>query len=847
MATVLSNEIKRIIDDARDTLVGQIPVPMMQCQQITLALTYKFMSDDDQQAVDLGGRRHYFTSDLEQYEWSKVVSLRLDDTQRSKLYRDGLAALQESESLPAVFREIFKDAIVPYGDHRTLALFLNTMNRMEYDDTEKLGDAYEYLLKIAEAQADAGQFRTPRHIIDFIVKIIDPQKHEVIIDPACGTAGFLVSAYQHVLSQHRLPGGRTSLSTPDRTRLANNLRGYDISPEMTKLAMANMYLHTQDKNPNIDNYDTLTSADHWNDYADVMLANPPFMTPKGGIRPHDRFRVSAKKAEVLFVDYIASHLNEHGRAGIIVPEGIIFQSQNNYKQLRRLLVDESLVAVISLPNGVFQPYSGVKTSILILDKVLAPKADSIAFFKVENDGYDLGAQRRPIGQDDLPAIADEVNEYLRRLRVGESLDDSTPQMGLLATKERVAEDGEYNLSGERYRQSFTEPMAYPRTTLGTVAKFLMDGDWIESKDQSDSGIRLIQTGNIGLAEYIDKPQNARFISEETFERLKCTEVLPGDVLISRLPDPVGRACIAPNPTSGMRLITAVDCTIIRFDEQYLLPELFVALTKSDQYYRGVTGYLTGSTRSRISRTNLAKVQIPLPPLEVQREFVAEIEGYQRVIDGARAVVNNWRPRIVVDPEWPEAGIADLVAAIPHSLKAGPFGSSLKKDCYVPAGYKIYGQEQVIRGDVNFGDYYIDEEKFRELESCKVRAGDVLVSLVGTYGKTLIVPDEHEPGIINPRLVKITLDQQKMIPEFLGHLFTQDYIISQMQAVSHGGTMNILGMQTLKRLRFPLPPLDAQRIIVAELDEEKVAVDQAERLAFKMEQRIQDTIARVWQG
>ena len=414
---MLNNDTKKIIDDARDTLVGQIPVPMMQCQQITLALTYKFMSDDDEQSVELGGRRHYFTGDLEQYSWDKILSRRLDDTQRSELYRAGLNALQESESMPSVFREIFKDAMVPYGDHRTLALFLNTMNGMEYDDSEKLGDAYEYLLKTAEAQADAGQFRTPRHIIDFIVNIINPQKHEVIIDPACGTAGFLVSSYQHVKSQHELPGGGTTLSTPDLTRLANNLNGYDISPEMTKLAMANMYLHTQDKNPNIDNYDTLTSTDHWNEYADVMLANPPFMTPKGGIRPHSQFRVRAKRAEVLFVDYIASHLNEHGRAGIIVPEGIIFQSQNAYRQLRRLLLDESLVAVISLPSGVFQPYSGVKTSILILDKVLAPRTDHVAFFKVENDGYDLGAQRRPISKDDLPTATDEINQYLHRLRL----------------------------------------------------------------------------------------------------------------------------------------------------------------------------------------------------------------------------------------------------------------------------------------------------------------------------------------------------------------------------------------------------------------------------------------------
>ena len=834
---VLSNDTRKIIDDARDTLVGQIPVPMMQCQQITLALTYKFMSDDDQRAERLGGERHYFAGDLEPYGWDKIMSLRMDDTQRSELYRAGLGALQESDSMPAVFREIFKDAVVPFGDHRTLALFLSTMDRMVYDDSEKLGDAYEYLLKTAEAQADAGQFRTPRHIIDFIVKIINPQKHEVIIDPACGTAGFLVSAYQHVKSQHELPGGGTSLSVPDFTRLADNLKGYDISPEMTKLAMANMYLHTQDKNPNIANYDTLTSADHWNEYADVMLANPPFMTPKGGIRPHSRFRVPAKRAEVLFVDYIASHLNEHGRAGIIVPEGVIFQSQNAYRQLRRLLLDESLVVVISLPGGVFNPYSGVKTSILILDKVLAPKTDSVAFFKIENDGYDLGAQRRPIGQDDLPAVAEEINEYLRRLRVGESLDDFAPQMGLLVTKDRIAGDGEYNLGGERYRESFTEPMAYPRTTLGTVAKFLMDGDWIESKDQSDSGIRLIQTGNIGLAEYIDKPQNARFISEETFERLNCTEVLPGDVLVSRLPDPVGRACIAPYPTSGMRLITAVDCTIIRFDEQHVLPELFVALTKSDQYYKGVTGYLTGSTRSRISRTNLAKVHIPLPPLEVQREVVAEIEVYQRVIDGARAVVDNWRPRFTVDPEWPLVEIGDICNLVN--------GRAFKPSDWSDAdsgGLPIIRIQNLNSERSNF-HYYTGEVRARYI----VDQGELLFSWSGSRGTSFGAHIWNGgKAILNQHIFKVEFEGKTAKKAYLYNALNR--AVAEVEQNLHGGVGLVhITKGNLERIRIPLPPIALQEDIVAEIEHERAAVTANRELAVKMEQRIQDAIARVWQG
>ena len=237
---------------------------------------------------------------------------------------------------------------------------------------------------------------------------------------------------------------------------------------------------------------------------------------------------------------------------------------------------------------------------------------------------------------------------------------------------------------------------------------------------------------------------------------------------------------------------------------------------------------------------------PLPPLEVQREIVAEIEGYQRVMDGARAVVKNWQPRFAVDPEWPTAGIADLVANVPHGFKAGPFGSSLKKDCYVPAGFKVYGQEQVIRGDARFGDYYIDKVKYRELENCKVQAGDVLVSLVGTYGKTLVIPDDHEPGIINPRLVKITLDRQKMVPEFFACLFVQDSTVSQMYAVSHGGTMDILSMQALKRLQLPVPPVETQQDIVAEIEAERALVSSNRELAVRMEQRIQDTIARVWE-
>ena len=468
--------------------MGKVPLPESQVQEITRALIYKFLSAADAISLDLGGLAHYFTGDAAAQRWDCLLDAANTASDIQRGYTAGLSMLGQRDDIPPAFQTIFRDAYLPYNDPPTLRDFLNIIDRFPTDSAEQIGDAYEHLLQYLGAQANAGQFRTPRHVIDFITGIIDPQPHESILDPACGTGGFLASAWQ------RAAAAGDDYGYHQRTTLAGNLVGYDIAPDMVKLATVNLYLNHH-QSPKIHVYDTLTSEERWNDYYDVILANPPFMTPKGGIKPHSRFRVPARRAEVLFVDYIASHLNERGRAGVIVPEGVIFQSQNAYRQLRRLLLDESLVAVVSLPGGVFQPYSGVKTSILILDKTLAPKTDRVAFFKVENDGYDLGAQRRAIAQDDLPAVADEINEYLRRLRAGEPLDDFAPQMGLLAAKERIAEDGEYNLSGERYREESSEGSQYPYVSLGEISDKPKYGS-TASKADFDGEVRYVRITDI---------------------------------------------------------------------------------------------------------------------------------------------------------------------------------------------------------------------------------------------------------------------------------------------------------------------------------------------------------------
>ena len=381
---MLDTDTKRRIDTARDILVGKVPDPKSQVEQITIALIYKFMDDMDAESEEFGGQRNFFAGEFVRYGWAKLMRSGLGGYETLNLYAEAITRMPENPGIPPLFREIFNNAYLPYRDPETLRAFLKVIDEFVYDHSERLGDAFEYLLSVLGSQGDAGQFRTPRHIIDFIVAIIDPKKTETVLDPACGTAGFLISSYKHILNANTDAEGHSTLTPDDKGRLAQNFKGYDISPDMVRLSLVNLYLHGF-ADPHIAEYDTLTSQDKWNEYADVILANPPFMSPKGGISRTTASRCSPSAGKSCSWTYMAEHLTPTGRAGVIVPEGIIFQSQTAHKRLRKMLVEEYVVAVVSLPAGVFNPYSGVKTSILILDKSLARKTDTIAFFKIESD------------------------------------------------------------------------------------------------------------------------------------------------------------------------------------------------------------------------------------------------------------------------------------------------------------------------------------------------------------------------------------------------------------------------------------------------------------------------------
>jgi type I restriction enzyme M protein len=832
---MLDSETKRRIDNARDILVGKVPDPKSQVEQITIALIYKFMDDMDAEAEELGGKRKFFTAEFARFGWAKLMSPSLGGHELIGLYGEGISSMLQNPGIPALFRDIFKNAYLPYRDPETLKSFLKVIDGFSYDHSERLGDAFEYLLSVLGSQGDAGQFRTPRHIIDFMVEVLNPQKNESILDPACGTAGFLISAWKHILAQNtaksvenhnknnstsgnEYAGYKGNLLTPDeRARLAANIKGYDISPDMVRLSLVNLYLHGF-SDPHIVEYDTLTQDDKWNEVADVILANPPFMSPKGGIKPHKRFSVQATRSEVLFVDYMAEHLTATGRAAIVVPEGIIFQSGTAYKTLRKMLVDTSLVAVVSLPAGVFNPYSGVKTSILILDKRVYKQTDKVLFVKVQNDGFNLGAQRRAVVNSDLP----EATRLLRSWMTSPQAFEGDGAMAQAVERGRIGESGDFNLSGERYRIQSTSNSTHKLVLLGNVCEVVAG--------QSPEGEYYNEIGD-GMPFYQGKTEFSKtHIGAPTKWTTKVTKVAYANDILMSVRAPVGPVNFATQECCIGRGLAA-----IRTTDDSVASTLYVfnVLKAIEDRICGNAG----ATFASINKKEIEEIEIPLPPLEIQHQIVAEIEGYQKIIDGARQVLDNYKPHIAIHPDWSLAELGDI--------------------CKPEYGYTTSaldtGEYRFIRiTDIDAdGKLKSTDAKFidgsPEAERSLLTKGDILVARTGaTFGKTMLFSEDY-PAIYASYLIRLSLPKDKVLPAYYWAFAQSENYWQQANALMTGGGQPQFNGNALVKVRIPLPDLETQRAIVDEIEAEQALVAANRELIRRMEAKVKAAIDRVWGG
>ncbi len=832
---MLDSQTKKRIDDCRDILVGKITDPKSQVEQITIAMIYKFMDDMDIESEEYGGERQFFGGDYHKYSWSKIFSPRVDAYEMLNLYGEGIEKMSENPNLNPLFRSIFKDAYLPYRDPETLKLFLKTIDGFSYEHSEKLGDAYEYLLSVLGSQGGAGQFRTPRHIIDFIVDLVEPKKGDRILDPACGTSGFLISSYKRILERNTDKRLGDKLSSMEKKQLLNSIYGYDLDPNMVRLSLVNLFLHgfTEDE-LNVIEYDSLTSEDRWNEYFDVILANPPFMTPKGGIRPHNRFSIKSNRAEVLFVNYIMEHLTPKGRAGIVVPEGIIFQSGTAYKQLRKSLVEKYLIGVVSLPSGVFNPYSGVKTSILILDRELSQKTDKIFFGKVENDGYGLGAQRREIDKNDLPKIKEGVLDYVQNLTNG--IDEEHPNLSYVS-KENILNSSDIGLSFERYINDSFQSQKWDMVVLGEVSD-LIRGITFGKKDQlnekSSNSISVITTKaaqsegvNYEDVYYVPKvfvKKDEKYLNE-------------GDILISTANslNHLGRTTYIDNKIQPHTSFGAfMSCIRVREEISSKFVFYLISSKFARKYFTSVAR--TTTNISNLNFSDLELFKIPLPPLEIQKEIVEELEQYQKVIDGAKQVVDNYKPHIDIDESWEEIELGTI-----SEIKSGGTPSKKESSYWTNGTIPWVGSSVCKNNFLDKVETYITELGLSKSSAKIFPKNTILIALVGaTIGKTSFLNTETSTNqnIAGVKVKDITNTNPKFIFYSIQMLYSKFFELGE-------GKFRMANLSFVKGLTISIPPIKIQNQIVEKLEEERQIVKGNKKLIETYTQKIEDRINKIW--
>lgn len=830
---MLNAETKRKINNARDILVGKIPVPTGQVEQITLALMYKFMSDMDEQARELGDKTGFFMGEYEKYSWKNITDTSLSAYDRVALYSEGLEKMNNNPHVPQLFRDIFKGAFLPFKDPETLKLFLDQIDEMEYTNSEDLGDAYEYLLSIMGSQGDAGQFRTPRHIIDFIVEVVDPKKEDRVLDPACGTAGFLISAYKHILKQNTSKDSKIlgdNLSPMDRRNLTKNFVGYDISPEMRRISLVNMYLH-QFSDPQIYEYDTLTSLDYWDEDFDCILANPPFMTPRGGVRPHNRFAIRANRSEILFVDYIMEHLSTTGKAGVIVPEGIIFQSSNAYKNLRKLLVEDNyLWAVVSLPQGVFQPYSGVKTSILFLDKNIAKKTDKILFANVENDGFDLGAQRKEIEKNDLPKVLESLKKYKESVLEEKEIKEEQLFNTNIVQKNKIKKSGDYNLSGNRYQSSekgIHVKGKWEKVELGELCD-IRNGS-TPSRTEPD----YWEGGNIPWFTIEDIREQGRIITKTkqkiTKKALEETSVklLPESSVLLCCTASVGEFAFANIPLTTNQQFNGL---IVKENQKGRILPKFLFWMCSD--LKSELERVSGKTSFNfVSVKTLSKIMIPLPPIEEQKKIVEELDRYQRIIGGARMVIDNWKPEIELKEEWRKVKLEEVCYINKETVKIKNEGE-----------YHYIDISSINNENGNFDTGQAIEGKSLPSRARRaVQVGDVLLSTVRPYLKAYALIKELPDNPVASTGFAVLTPREGILSEWLYFILFTDFLQKQMESRMGKGAYPSINAQDVSELVIPLPDIETQSNIVKKIKKQKEALLINEYLVKETETKIADRI------
>ncbi|MDU6877563.1 N-6 DNA methylase [Clostridium tepidum] len=467
---MITGELKNKIDKIWETFwTGGITNPLEVIEQFTYLLFIKDLDENERLAesdAELLGVpfEGMFQGDKQHLRWSKFKNI-----EAGEMYR-----IVSQEVFPFIknihgdkqsaYSKYMEDAMFKIPTPLMLSKIVDLIDKLEIENKDTKGDLYEYLLSKVATAGTNGQFRTPRHIIKMMAELMKPTPEDIIVDPAMGTAGFLVGAEEYLRENHNDLFFVQALKEHFNNKMFN---GFDMDRTMLRIGAMNMMLHGVD-NPNIQYKDSLSETNKDSEKYTLVLANPPF---KGSLDYEavsaDLLKVSkTKKTELLFLALFLRILKTGGRCASIVPDGVLFGSTKGHKDIRREIVDNNkLEAIISMPSGVFKPYAGVSTAIMIFTKTGTGGTDKVWFYDMKADGYSLDDKRNPIENNDIPDIIERFNN------LDKEEDRKRTEQSFFVPVEEIRENN-YDLSVNKYKEIEYEEVVYdePKVILERIRK-----------------------------------------------------------------------------------------------------------------------------------------------------------------------------------------------------------------------------------------------------------------------------------------------------------------------------------------------------------------------------------------
>jgi type I restriction enzyme M protein len=461
---MITGEIKNKVDKIWETFwTGGITNPLTVIEQFTYLLFIKGLDEVEttkEKEAEFLDMEHVglFPKDQQHLRWHRFKQLGSPEEMYDIVLKDVFPFIKNLHGKnDSAYSKYMGDAMFMFPTANMLAKIVDGIDNIPMKDRDTQGDLYEYLLsKIATAGTN-GQFRTPRHIIKMIVELMKPTPEDIIIDPAMGSAGFLVAASQYLRDNNN----DLFLVQGLKEHYHNSMfHGNDMDRTMLRIGAMNMMLHGVD-NPSIEYRDSLAEVNKDKDKYTMVLANPPF---KGSLDSeavsNELLKITkTKKTELLFLALFIRILKAGGRAAVIVPDGVLFGSSNAHKQIRKEIIDNhKLEAIISMPSGVFKPYAGVSTAIMIFTKTGAGGTENVWFYDMKADGYSLDDKRQPIEANDIPDIV------ARFTNLDEESDQKRTNHSFLVPVEELREN-DFDLSINKYKKIEYEEMDYETTTF----------------------------------------------------------------------------------------------------------------------------------------------------------------------------------------------------------------------------------------------------------------------------------------------------------------------------------------------------------------------------------------------